>query len=142
MDGDGIDNDADACPTKPGKRTTDPATNGCPAAVLAFPSLTFRSGSTNVADLAPGALDQILELLKAHPEAKKVTFEGHADGTEAHAPELSANRAATIVKWLTAKGIAADRLTFKGSGATKPVDRNTDEEGRARNRRVEIHVEW
>jgi outer membrane protein OmpA-like peptidoglycan-associated protein len=141
-DGDGIDNDADACPKERGKRTMDPATHGCPGPALpSFPSLTFRSGSANVGDLSPGALDQILEALRSHPEIKKVSIEGHADATEPGGQALSASRATTIEKWLVQKGIAKERLESNGLGSAKPIDHNSNEEGRARNRRVELHTQ-
>lgn len=140
VDGDGIDNDSDACPKEKGVRTTDPATNGCAAPpVPSLPTLSFRSGSSALADLAPGALDQILEVLKQHAEIKKIAIEGHADGTEPNAQAISAARASAVEKWLVGKGIAKDRLESKGFGSSKPLDRNTSEESRVRNRRVELH---
>jgi outer membrane protein OmpA-like peptidoglycan-associated protein len=51
---------------------------------------------------------------------------------------LSQARAASVAAWLTSHGIAADRLTAKGFGLTMPVADNKTDEGRARNRRVEI----
>jgi outer membrane protein OmpA-like peptidoglycan-associated protein len=141
VDGDGMDNDADACPKEKGVRTTDPATNGCPAAMLPqLPTLTFRSGSSKLEDLAAGALDQILDAIQKHPEVKKIAIDGHADGTEPHGPELSTARAAAVEKWLVSKGVAKDRLESKGFGSTKPLDRNTSEESRVHNRRVELHT--
>jgi outer membrane protein OmpA-like peptidoglycan-associated protein len=54
--------------------------------------------------------------------------------------ELSLRRARRITGELTQRGIAAERFIYKGWGGTKPIAPNTDEPGRARNRRVEITI--
>jgi outer membrane protein OmpA-like peptidoglycan-associated protein len=54
--------------------------------------------------------------------------------------QLSVARAKAIVDALTARGIDPDRLLYEGRGARDPVAPNDTEAGRARNRRVEIHV--
>jgi outer membrane protein OmpA-like peptidoglycan-associated protein len=53
---------------------------------------------------------------------------------------LSNNRAKAVVDYLLSKGIAADRLSSKGFGATSPIADNNTEDGRARNRRTELQV--
>jgi outer membrane protein OmpA-like peptidoglycan-associated protein len=53
---------------------------------------------------------------------------------------LSENRAKEVVKYLTEKGIQAQRLTYKGYGATQPIADNATEKGRAKNRRTELKV--
>jgi OmpA-OmpF porin, OOP family len=70
----------------------------------------------------------------------KLRVEGHTDnqGNAAANQALSERRAQAVVAWLTAHGIAASRLTAKGMGQTKPVADNGGEEGRAKNRRVEL----
>jgi OmpA-OmpF porin, OOP family len=52
--------------------------------------------------------------------------------------KLSDSRANAVLEWLRAKGSAADRLTAHGYGMKVPVADNGSEEGRAKNRRVEI----
>ncbi|KAG1449124.1 hypothetical protein G6F57_016694 [Rhizopus arrhizus] len=61
-----------------------------------------------------------------------------AGGAVAHNRSLSEDRARSVVAALTAKGITADRLQAAGFGADKPVADNGSEEGKARNRRVEL----
>jgi len=77
--------------------------------------------------------------MQQHP-ALKIYVVGHTDNVGAAAANqaLSEKRAQSVRDWLTEKGIAASRLTAKGYGASKPVADNTTEEGRAKNRRVEL----
>jgi outer membrane protein OmpA-like peptidoglycan-associated protein/tetratricopeptide (TPR) repeat protein len=86
-------------------------------------------------------LDRVVELLTENPTVK-IQIEGHTDniGGAADNLKLSENRAKAVVNYLKGKGIAADRLSSKGYGATKPVAGNTTEEGRAQNRRTELKV--
>jgi OOP family OmpA-OmpF porin len=53
---------------------------------------------------------------------------------------LSKDRAASVKQYLTNAGIDASRLTTKGYGAKKPIASNATEEGREKNRRVEIKL--
>jgi outer membrane protein OmpA-like peptidoglycan-associated protein len=59
-------------------------------------------------------------------------------GSDACNQTLSEARARSVVAWLTQHGIAADRLAAKGYGKTMPVADNDSDQGRARNRRVEV----
>jgi outer membrane protein OmpA-like peptidoglycan-associated protein len=59
-------------------------------------------------------------------------------GGDAYNQTLSEARARAVVAWLTQHGVAASRLTAKGYGKTVPVADNRTDEGRAKNRRVEI----
>lgn len=72
--------------------------------------------------------------------AAKVEVQGHTDGvgSDAYNQTLSEARARSVAAWLTEHGIAADRLSAKGYGKTHPVADNDSDEGRAKNRRVEI----
>jgi OmpA-OmpF porin, OOP family len=65
---------------------------------------------------------------------------GHTDnqGTDASNQKLSEARAASVVTWLSSKGVAENRFTAQGFGATRPVGDNSTVNGRALNRRVEI----
>ena len=78
-------------------------------------------------------------MLQQNPDVKLIV-EGHTDnvGAAVGNQALSAKRAQAVVAWLTAHGIAASRLTAKGWGQSKPVADNTSEDGRAKNRRVEL----
>ena len=61
-----------------------------------------------------------------------------AVGSMRYNQALSERRAQAVVAWLTAHGIGANRLSAKGFGDSQPVAENTSEEGRAKNRRVEL----
>jgi outer membrane protein OmpA-like peptidoglycan-associated protein len=77
-------------------------------------------------------------VLQANPSLS-VEVQGHTDnvGGEASNQRLSEARAAAVQAWLTQHGIGASRLTAHGYGKTHPVA-SDDDEGRAKNRRVEI----
>ena len=86
------------------------------------------------------ALKEVAKLLQADPKLS-VRVVGHTDSTGdlAHNVSLSEARARAVVGALTAKhGIAAARLTAHGVGPLAPVASNDTEEGRAKNRRVEL----
>jgi outer membrane protein OmpA-like peptidoglycan-associated protein/tetratricopeptide (TPR) repeat protein len=93
------------------------------------------------------ALDKLVAMLQAHPEVK-IELSAHTDskGSDALNQKLSEARAKSCVDYLVSKGIAAERLTWKGYAATMPIAPNThadgsdNPEGRARNRRTEFKV--
>jgi OOP family OmpA-OmpF porin len=94
------------------------------------------------ANSAP-TVQEIAKLLRADPKLK-VRIVGHSDnqGAANYNLDLSRRRAATVVRELTSKlGIAADRLDAFGNGPYAPVESNETEQGRAKNRRVEL-VRW
>jgi OmpA-OmpF porin, OOP family len=69
-----------------------------------------------------------------------VSIEGHTDkvGNAASNQTLSEQRAQSVMNLLINKGISKERLTSKGWGQSNPVADNRTEEGKAKNRRVEI----
>lgn len=86
------------------------------------------------------ALEQIAKLLRGNP-ALKLVVTGHTDNQGAfdYNVDLSRRRAASIVAALAGEyGIAKDRLTSFGAGMAAPAGNNGTEEGRAKNRRVEL----
>jgi outer membrane protein OmpA-like peptidoglycan-associated protein len=98
---------------------------------------------TNKTDLKPESeptLQEMAKLLKAQPTLKLLVV-GHTDnvGTFASNIDLSQRRAQAVVNALVSKhGVAKDRLTPVGDSFSAPVASNKTEEGRARNRRVEL----
>jgi OOP family OmpA-OmpF porin len=97
---------------------------------------------TDKATLKPeseATLNQVLSMLKGKP-ALRIEIGGHTDSQAAdtYNLDLSKRRAQSVMKWLTDKGIVANRLTAKGFGESSPVADNETAAGRALNRRVEI----
>ncbi len=97
---------------------------------------------TNKAELKPdgqATVKEIVAMLKAAP-ALKIAVEGHTDNVGAAAANktLSEQRARSVMNAVTAGGIAAARLSAAGFGAERPIADNRSEEGRAKNRRVEL----
>lgn len=94
-------------------------------------------------DLKPESgpvLESIASLLKSHPEMK-LQIIGHTDntGTPGHNAKLSTDRADAVAKALaTQYSVAAQRLQPSGKGAASPVESNETEQGRSKNRRVEL----
>jgi len=82
---------------------------------------------------------EIVAMLKAAP-ALKIAVEGHTDNVGAAAANktLSDNRAKAVAGAITAAGIPAARVSAAGFGAERPVADNRSEEGRAKNRRVDL----
>ena len=75
--------------------------------------------------------------------ADKVIITGHTDnkGTAAYNKKLSLRRAQSVRDYLVSLGVDAKKLEVRGEGLSKPVADNSTDEGRAKNRRVEIEVQ-
>jgi OOP family OmpA-OmpF porin len=102
--------------------------------------ITFDFDKTDIRPESKPQLDQIARLLSDHAELK-LAITGHTDnqGNADYNQKLSQRRAEAIVVALTGSyGVAADRLSAQGMGAAAPVASNDSDEGRAKNRRVEL----
>ena len=94
------------------------------------------------AKLPPGAgqtLSPVVDFLREFPEVS-VTVAGHTCwlGAEAHNQTLSENRAQAVADFIISQGIEADRLVVEAYGESRPIATNQTDEGRQRNRRVEV----
>ncbi len=149
-DRDGIPDGEDRCP-----RVAGPAENlGCPpvegeplveieAQRLSLrDSILFDTDRDTIKTESFPVLDQVARVLGEHAELGRLRVEGHTDnlGGAAYNKELSARRAAAVVRYLVGKGIAAGRLDAAGFGFERPVATNETALGRARNRRVEFTI--
>lgn len=101
--------------------------------------INFETGKSDIKPGSQKTVDQIAEMLIANPSIK-VSIEGHTDnvGTAAANQTLSENRAKSVMNAVVAKGIDKARLSAKGWGQTKAIADNKTDEGKAKNRRVEI----
>jgi OmpA-OmpF porin, OOP family len=106
-----------------------------------FDHLNFESGTTVITPESRPTLADLVKILKAYPNADAL-LEGHTDsvGSPEANKKLSEERAAVIKTTLEIDGIAQKRLTTAGYGEEKPVASNATEEGRAKNRRLELVV--
>ena len=106
---------------------------------LALTGVLFDFDKSSLKPESDGVLLQVGFMMAADP-GLRLDVQGHTDnvGTDAYNQRLSEARAASVVTWLTQHRIAADRLAAHGFGKTRPIASNDTEEGRARNRRVEI----
>lgn len=102
-------------------------------------SITFETNKAVIRPESQGLIEQVAAMLTTESNLV-VSIEGHTDdtGTPAHNRLLSQQRAEAVVAALVGRGIAAGRLSATGWGQEKPVADSRTEEGRARNRRVEI----
>jgi outer membrane protein OmpA-like peptidoglycan-associated protein len=96
----------------------------------------------NKADIKPDSQPLINEVVKLLNENSglRLSVEGHTDnvGTPDYNHQLSTARAQAVVEALTAKGIENSRLKAVGHGQNAPIADNNSEEGKAKNRRVEL----
>jgi outer membrane protein OmpA-like peptidoglycan-associated protein len=86
-------------------------------------------------------LDKIIEFLNSNPTVF-IEISGHTDnsGENARNKKLSEMRAKSVAEYLITNGIEDERIEFKGYASGKPIDDNSTEEGRAKNRRVEFKI--
>ncbi len=104
------------------------------------PGIFFDTAKSDVKPESDAALKEVVKLLTASPTLR-VWVVGHTDsvGTAEANVTLSNARAAAVIQVLTQKmGVSPKRLAPHGAGPFAPVAANTTEEGRARNRRVEL----
>lgn len=106
---------------------------------VALLGVLFEFNKSTLQPASDPVLQKVADLLTKDPTLK-VEVQGHTDnvGSDVYNQTLSEARARAVMDWLVKHGIPAARLTAKGYGKTKPVGDNASDEGRAKNRRVEI----
>ncbi len=146
-DGDGVNDEEDRCPDIAG----DPANHGCPIVKeevrkrvnYAAQHIFFATASYVLLKKSFTGLDEIAGLLNNDP-ALKLYVDGYTDNTGK--PEknqiLSDKRAAAVKSYLSGKGVADSRIQSTGHGPSDPVADNKTVAGRAKNRRVEMKLDY
>lgn len=152
-DADGVADEVDTCPGTAAGATVD--AGGCPPLPPAEPTIetaragdtivlrgvNFESGRATLTTNAKTLLDEVARQL-AQRAGLRVEIGGHTDGRgdEAYNQGLSERRARSVQDYLAGQGVDAAQLTAVGYGEAQPVDTNETDEGRERNRRVELKV--
>lgn len=113
--------------------------------VITLPNVLFTLNSAQLVDEGQRQIKAVAEALQQHAAGVPVLVEGHASREKATPEEtnqrLSEDRAANVVAVLKGFGLRNERVSAKGFGSTSPAATNDTEDGRARNRRVEIIAE-
>jgi OOP family OmpA-OmpF porin len=154
-DGDGVGDPQDRCPNTPAGSRVDqfgclllfeeraPATPGAPVPArptLILQGVNFQSGRSVLTVDSYRVLDQVAASLIANPEIR-IEIAGYTDSTGRAAMNLrlSMARAAAVRAYLARKGVSPMRMQARGFGASGYITSNATPEGRAQNRRVELH---
>ena len=101
--------------------------------------INFDSGKSTIKNESMPVIEQIIEMMKQAPDIK-ISVEGHtdSDGSNESNLKLSEARAKAVVEAIVKGGIDAARLSSLGYGEEKPIADNSTDEGKAKNRRVEL----
>ncbi|MDX2416303.1 MAG: OmpA family protein [Xanthomonadales bacterium] len=107
--------------------------------VVTLGDVLFASGQATLVEGGRSSLEEVVDLLQTEPD-KKIRVEGHTDSRgDADANLLlSEQRAQAVLEALVSLGVASDRISALGMGEDFPITSNEDEDGRARNRRVDV----
>ena len=102
----------------------------------------FAFDSAKLTPAGEAILDEAIAAMTKH-QGITVRIEGNTDaiGSDAYNMKLGQRRADAVEGYLVAHGIAASRLSTVSYGKTRPIASNDTEEGRAKNRRVDLVVE-
>jgi SH3 domain-containing YSC84-like protein 1 len=120
-------------------RTANAATTLRETGRVTLSNVRFATGKAEIAPDSETGLNEAVTALKEHPDWK-IRVEGYTDNVGSHDAnvKLSSDRAEAVMNWLASHGVDRDRLSSKGFGEAHPVAKNSTEEGRAKNRRVEL----
>ncbi len=108
----------------------------------AFSNLEFATGKDIIKKTSLPSLDELAELLKTHSNDWVIVLSGHTDnqGDAKKNKVLSEKRVKAVKKYLVSKGEREDRIEISWHGSERPIASNDTEEGRQKNRRVEMKI--
>jgi OOP family OmpA-OmpF porin len=137
VDGDGVCDERDVCPSTPIGAPVD--NRGC---WIAAYSQFFDFDKDVVKSEFHPRLEYAAKLIIDNPSITEVTIAGHTDakGTDKYNLDLGQRRAEAVRVLLVKFGAPAVKLRVQSFGKSMPIADNSTEEGRAKNRRVEFHV--
>src|SRR5262249_28054927 len=118
-------------------RASSGSSRGSNPAMMA--ELHFAAGQSEITSELASLLATAKKTLEENPEWK-IQVEGYTDnvGSKSSNEELSKRRAESVTNWLAEHGVDPGRLTAKGYGEAHPNADNSTEDGRGKNRRVEL----
>ena len=144
-DGDSTMDTDDRCPDEPGPADEQ----GCPRVyedvevttthIRIHQKIHFAFNRARIRSVSFPILNTVTQVLKDYPDIR-VEIQGHTDsrGSDSYNERLSDQRARAVLEYLVSKGISESRLTSRGYGESRPLESNSTDDGRARNRRVEF----
>lgn len=147
-DKDGILDPDDKCANEPETKNGFEDGDGCPDEVPkdfsdleVLEGVFFATNKDTLGKTSIAILDRAVEALKKHPSVR-VEISGHTDsvGNREYNMDLSQRRAEAVKKYLVDHGIDAARMEVRGAGPDEPLDSNSSNPGRAKNRRIEFRV--
>ncbi len=124
------------------KKPKNPLVTVAAKEIVIKQQIQFAVDSAVILPASTGLLNEIADVLIKNPRIRKVEVQGHTDNTGSPDKNmrLSEDRANSVVAWLTAHGVPADRLVAKGYGQDKPLAPNVTEANKAKNRRVQFVI--
>lgn len=104
-------------------------------------NITFASNSADIASSFYPTLNSLVKVFKEF-DRNGVDIVGHTDSTGSLElnMRLSQQRATSVASYLTGQGVSGARISSRGVGPSQPIASNDSQEGRSRNRRVEINL--
>ncbi|MDX8412296.1 MAG: OmpA family protein [Mariprofundaceae bacterium] len=136
-----VDIDWSAPPPPPPPEPDPEVIQLAPQEIIVLEGVNFEVNSTELTPSSLTTLDKVVNTLTRRTDIR-VEVSAHTDstGSGAYNLKLSERRAASALRYLVEHGVDPAQLEAKGYGEARPIDDNATKAGRAKNRRVELHV--
>ena len=150
-DQDGIVDPEDLCPNEPETKNGYADGDGCPDSeqvrvvgdkIVLDDRVHFWTNSAKIRPVSYALLERVAQIIKDNPTYVHLEVQGHTDerGPEWFNQKLSQDRAQSVADFLVKSGIARERLSARGFGASKPLVDKKSERAWFMNRRVEFAI--